>query len=91
MYGDVCNYCTLARVLHCRAGALTGGKTHAPHTIVEGSNNIVNNMLSLIIDPAAMGSKDDFDAEVEDFIGWVKSSTPQPGVASVLIPGEPEE
>lgn len=48
-------------------------------------------MLSLIIDPAAMGSKDDFDAEVEDFIGWVKSSTPQPAVASVLIPGEPEE
>eukprot|EP00729_Bicosta_minor_P008654 gene8653-31634_t len=81
----------LAVVCDLLAGALTGGKTHAPHTIVEGSNNIVNNMLSLIIDPAAMGSKDDFDAEVEDFIGWVKSSTPQPGVASVLIPGEPEE
>ena len=69
------------------AGALAGGKTHSPATIQRGSNNIVNNMLSIIIDPVALGSAEDYDAEVDRFLKWVKSSRPQEGVAEVLVPG----
>ena len=47
-------------------------------------------MLSIIIDPAAMGGTEQFEDEVETFVGWVKSARPQPGVAEVLTPGEPE-
>jgi hydroxycarboxylate dehydrogenase B len=47
-------------------------------------------MLSIIIDPEAMGGTALFEDEVEHFITWVKSARPQPGVAEVLTPGEPE-
>ena len=67
----------LAIVCDLLAGALTGGKTHSPATIEEGSNNIINNMLSLIIDPAAMGSAEEFDAEVDRFLTWVRVQSPQ--------------
>ena len=72
------------------AGALTGGRTHSPRTIKKDGTDIINNMLSIIIDPAAMGGVAPFEDEVETFITWVKSARPQPGVAEVLTPGEPE-
>jgi uncharacterized oxidoreductase len=72
------------------AGALTGGRTHSPRTIKKDGHDIINNMLSVIIDPAAMGSTELFEDEVETFINWVKSARPQAGVAEVLAPGEPE-
>jgi uncharacterized oxidoreductase len=80
----------LAVICDLLAGALTGGKTHSPRTIKKDSTDIINNMLSIIIDPASMGGTDFFEDEVENFIGWVKSAKPQPGVPEVLTPGEPE-
>jgi hydroxycarboxylate dehydrogenase B len=79
----------LAVICDLLAGALTGGKTHSPKTIKDGTD-IVNNMLSIIIDPASMGGTAYFEDEVENFVGWVKSARPQPGVDEVLTPGEPE-
>jgi uncharacterized oxidoreductase len=79
----------LAVICDLLAGALTGGRTHSPRTIKEGTD-IINNMLSIIIDPEAMGGTALFEDEVEHFITWVKSARPQPGVAEVLTPGEPE-
>lgn len=32
----------------------------------------------------------DFTRQVTDLVGWVKSSTPAPGVTEVMVPGEPE-
>src|SRR5258707_875887 len=72
------------------AGALTGGRTHSPRTIKKDSTDIINNMLSIIIDPKSMGGTELFEDEVETFITWVKSAKPQAGVAEVLAPGEPE-
>ena len=80
----------LAVICDLLAGALTGGGTHSPRTIVKDGTDIVNNMLSIIIDPASMGGTAYFEDEVENFVGWVKSARPQPGVAEVLTPGEPE-
>jgi uncharacterized oxidoreductase len=80
----------LAVICDLLAGALTGGGTHSPRTIVKDGTDIVNNMLSIIIDPASMGGTAYFEDEVENFVGWVKSAKPQPGVDEVLTPGEPE-
>ena len=44
----------LAVICDLLAGALTGGRTHSPRTIKAGTD-IINNMLSIIIDPASMG------------------------------------
>jgi uncharacterized oxidoreductase len=80
----------LAVICDLLAGALTGGRTHSPRTIKHGGTDIINNMLSVIIDPAAMAGTDFFEDEVETFVNWVKSAKPQPGVPEVLTPGEPE-
>ncbi len=80
----------LAVICDLLAGALTGGRTHSPRTIKKDGTDIINNMLSVIIDPAAMGGTAFFEDEVETFITWVKSAKPQPGVPEVLAPGEPE-
>lgn len=80
----------LAVICDLLAGALTGGRTHSPRTIKKDGTDIINNMLSVIIDPAAMAGSDFFEDEVENFAAWVKSARPQPGVAEVLTPGEPE-
>jgi uncharacterized oxidoreductase len=80
----------LAVICDLLAGALTGGRTHSPRTIKKDGHDIINNMLSVIIDPEAMGGTAFFEDEVETFITWVKSAKPQPGVPEVLAPGEPE-
>jgi hydroxycarboxylate dehydrogenase B len=80
----------LAVICDLLAGALTGGRTHSPRTIKKDGTAIINNMLSMIIDPEAMGGTAMFEDGVETFIGWVKSARPQAGVAEVLAPGEPE-
>jgi hypothetical protein len=66
------------------------GGTHSPRTVKKDGTAIINNMLSMIIDPEAMCGAAMFEDEVEIFIGWVKSARPQVGVAEVLAPGEPE-
>lgn len=80
----------LAVICDLFAGALTGGLTHSPRTIFHDGIDIINNMLSVIIDPTKLGGADVFEREVDDFIAWVKSAKPQPGVSEVLVPGEPE-
>ena len=45
----------LAVICDLLAGALTGGRTHSPRTIKKNGTDIINNMLSIIIDPASMG------------------------------------
>ena len=80
----------LAVICDLLAGALTGGRTHSPRTIKKDGHDIINNMLSVVIDPEAMGGTAFFEDEVETFITWVKSARPQPGGKEVLAPGEPE-
>ena len=80
----------LAVICDILAGALTGGLTHSPKTIKHDTGDIVNNMLSILIDPAKLGGESVWQQDTQDFVAWVKSSRPQPGVAAVLVPGEPE-
>ena len=51
----------------------------------------LNNMLSIIIDPAAVGDLQAFDDEVSAMIDYIYASTPAEGTEKVRIPGDPEQ
>ncbi len=78
----------MALVCEALAGALTNGGGHLPHR--NHGRAIINNMLSVVIDPEAVGSRSFFHNELADIIAHVKSSPPAPGVDAVMVPGEPE-
>lgn len=78
----------LAMVSELLAGALTGGGTCLPER--EGREIIVNNMLSILIDPAATADAAFFAREVDAMTAHVKASPPAPGVDAVMVAGDPE-
>ena len=47
-------------------------------------------MLSIILDPAAVGDLATYDAEVSAMIDYIYASEPADGVDKVMIPGDPE-
>jgi hydroxycarboxylate dehydrogenase B len=77
-----------ALICELLGAALTGGITIPPGR--EQPSAIINNMLSIIVDPGALGSAASFRAEVERVKEWVKASPPAPGTKAVMVAGEPE-
>jgi uncharacterized oxidoreductase len=78
----------LALMIDLLAGALTGGGANQPaHSAGDGA---VNNMLSIVIDPAAIGEGSFPAAEAKAFIDWVLSCAPVDPAQPVLVPGDPE-
>ena len=78
----------LAVMCEIFAGALTGGRTTQPEHARHGS--ILNNMVSVLMDPGAFGDEAAIVREARAFGAYVKASPPAPGVDEVLLPGEPE-
>lgn len=78
----------LAVVCELLAGALTNGGGHLPER--PKGPIIVNNMLSVIIDPGAIGEVGFFQEEIDKITAHVKGSPPAPGVDGVMVPGDPE-
>jgi uncharacterized oxidoreductase len=75
----------LGLITEMLAGALTGGSCSTP-----GVTRVVNNMLTIFLDPAFFQSEEEFSCEAERFIAFVKSSqTAAPG-GDILMPGELE-
>lgn len=70
------------------AGALTGGLTTNRANPTAG--RLVNNMTSILFDPAAFCGADEFKAEVMRMAQWVKASPPATPNGEVLLPGEIE-
>lgn len=71
------------------AGALASTDTvatmeHLPH-------GVINNMFSIIIDPAAFDSADAVASRTMDFYNFIKEKQPALGTESVLMPGETEQ
>ncbi len=79
----------LAILCELLAGALTGGWTILPEHEMRGGS--VNNMLSVIIDPEALGGREQLWREGGALLAYLKSARPLAGVAEVLVPGEPEQ
>lgn len=69
-------------------GALGGNFTMQPGNQRAGAT--LNNMLSIILDPSAVGDLATYDAEVTAMIDYIYASKPAEGVEKVLIPGDPE-
>lgn len=78
----------LALVCELLAGAMTGGGTFS--LARRDGVSIINNMLTIIIDPQMFGDIADFHKEIDDYTDWVKASPPRPGVDEVMVPGDPE-
>lgn len=79
----------LAILCELLAGALTGGWTIHPKNPQAGGS--INNMLSIIIDPDALGGHRHFVDETSAMLDWIKTARPREGFDEVLVPGEPEE
>jgi uncharacterized oxidoreductase len=78
----------LALVCELLAGAIVGSASVTTSTPPE--RGIINGMLSIVIDPARLSSRDSMLAEIDAMIGWVKSAKPSDPDLPVLIAGEPE-
>jgi len=78
----------LALVCELLGGALTGGLT--THELGDGRRRVLNGMLSILIDPARLGTAAHLAQEMERFVDWYRASPPGAGVEQVLVAGEPE-
>jgi uncharacterized oxidoreductase len=79
----------LAVACELLGGALTGGGTWhrptAPHV-----RAVVNGMLTILIDPAQLGTQAAFEQEALAFVNWLQAGPAAPGFDAVQIAGDPE-
>jgi len=78
----------LAVACELLGGALTGGGVtdHDNKT----KRRVLNGMLSIVIDPARLGTQAAFAKDAKSFLAWLRASRPAPGHDRVRIAGEPE-
>ena len=69
-------------------GALSGSGTW--HRPADTARAVVNGMLTILIDPAKLGTQASFEQEASAFIHWLQASPAAPGTDRVRIAGEPE-
>ncbi len=78
----------LALLCELLGGALAAGMTQRSED--DSQRRILNGMLTVLIDPAALADRAAFERETLAFIDWVKASPPREGFGPVRIAGEPE-
>ena len=78
----------LAIACELLGGALTGGGTW--HQPADGRRAVLNGMLTVLIDPARLGTQAAFSDEASAFIEWLRQSPAAEGSGGVQIAGEPE-
>jgi uncharacterized oxidoreductase len=69
-------------------GALTGSGTW--HRQPDNAKPVINGMLTVLIDPAKLGTQQRFEEEAAAFIEWLRQSPPGAGFDAVQLAGEPE-
>jgi len=82
----------LAMVCELLGAALTGGETTQPSNMTM-KYAIWNNMLTLVFDPARLGTGERFEQEARSFVEWVRSarlSEVGRELGGILMPGDPE-
>jgi uncharacterized oxidoreductase len=78
----------LAVITELLAGAMSGGGTIQPENPRRGG--VVNNMFSVVVDPARLAGVDWMRREIDGFVGYVKASPAADPARPVLVPGDPE-
>lgn len=79
----------LAMVCEMLGAALTGGDTSADRE-EDLSVRVWNSMLTIVFDPARIGSLESFERSSAAFEDWVRSATVAPGSDGIKMPGDPE-
>ena len=70
-------------------GALTGSGTwHKPTD--PGVRAVINGMLTILIDPAKLGTQVAFEEEALAFVDWLRAAPAAPGFEAVQLAGDPE-
>ena len=69
-------------------GALTGGGTW--HYGESTKQRVMNGMLTILIDPARLGTAPAFERETREFLDWLRQGRAAPGFDKVRIAGDPE-
>src|SRR4029077_2662122 len=77
----------LAVLTELLAGAMSGGGTIQPENPRRGG--IVNNMFSIVVDPARLAGVDWMRREIDGFVGYVKASPPPDPAKPLPVPGGP--
>lgn len=78
----------LAIVCELLGAALLGGLVMGEESIRR--NTIINNMLTIAIDPDAITGRDSLVTEASAYLDYVQASAVRDGFEEVLMPGEPE-
>jgi uncharacterized oxidoreductase len=78
----------LAVACELLGGALTGSGTW--HRPPDGRRSVFNGMLTILIDPAKLGTEARFASESRAFIDWLRAGPTGVGFDAVQIAGEPE-
>ena len=78
----------LAIICELLGAALLGGLVMGNETAKK--NTVINNMLTIAIDPAALMGRDNLAGQALDYLEFVRSSALRDGFDEVLMPGEPE-
>jgi hydroxycarboxylate dehydrogenase B len=69
-------------------GALTGNGTW--HRPADSARAVVNGMLTILIDPEKLGTRESLEQEALAFVDWLKQAPVAPGSDGVRIAGDPE-
>jgi uncharacterized oxidoreductase len=78
----------LAMACELLGGALTAGGTW--HSKDYSRRSVYNGMLTVLIDPDKLGTRQTFEQEAEAFMGWMDEAPAAPGGQAVQTAGEPE-
>lgn len=78
----------LALVCELLGGALAAGLTQQDDP--SGRRRVLNGMLSVLIDPAALADRAAFEAEANAFMAWAQASPAREGFPPVMVAGDPE-
>jgi uncharacterized oxidoreductase len=78
----------LAVACELLGGALTGGGVTDYDNKTQ--RRVLNGMISIVLDPARLGTAAAFRKDAKSFLAWLRASRPAPGHDRVRIAGEPE-
>ncbi len=78
----------LAVACELLGGALTGSGTW--HQPAQPGSAVLNGMLTVVIDPARLGTEPSFQQEALAFVDWLKQGPAAPDGDGVRLAGEPE-
>lgn len=78
----------LAVACELLGGALSGGGTW--HRQGDTRRSVYNGMLTILIDPARLGTREVFERETLAFVDWLRQGPAAPGTDAVRLAGDPE-